>query len=279
MIAFDIPIDAYHAGPEVSCTALHALARSPFHYWAAYLSEQREHRAETSAQLAGNLAHCAILEPDKFDARYIVGPVDDKRLKAWRAFEEALPAGVTPIKPSEHEAAMAQAAAAATHPELGRLLSRGRPEVSAYWIDEATGTACRCRPDWVHPIDGAGVILVDVKTYSTADPKDFERQVSRMGYHRQAAFYSDGYTLASGEPVLGFIFAAVEVSYPYAVSLCMLDEESLECGRQEVRQLLDLRARCIVENRWPAFGDGVELIRLANWARTTPTTTAEDSQA
>lgn len=84
--------------------------------------------------------------------------------------------------------------------------------------DPATGELCRCRPDWAHPTGDRGVILVDVKTCGDASPREFGRQVARKGYHRQAAFYSDGYEIASGKRVLGFVFVAVESTWPFAAS-------------------------------------------------------------
>jgi exodeoxyribonuclease VIII len=110
------------------------------------------------------------------------------------------------------------------------------------------------------------VILVDAKTYSDASPREFARQVARKGYHRQAAWYSDGYALASGEPVLGFVFVAVETAWPYASCAVMLDDEGLAKGRAENTELLARFAECRTANSWPGYSNEIEQITLPKWA-------------
>lgn len=261
-LRYCMPINEYHSSPAISNSGLGDFARSPFHYHALHLNPQRPREQQTDAQRHGVLAHCAILEPDEFPKRYATGPIDDRRLKAWKEWEASLPTGLEAIKPSEHAFAFAQAASARAHPEIARILSVGLPEVSAFWIDAETGVQCRCRPDWVHPLEDGRVILADVKTYASASAAEFARQVDRMAYHRQAAWYSRGYEIASGIDVAAFIFIAIEDKWPFAARPFMLDDESLQCGRDENRALLGRFAQCQRTDTWPGYGDGVELISL-----------------
>lgn len=280
----DLSNEAYHGGPGISNSGLGDMARCPAYYYGMHLDPNRPPRTTKAGQLEGTLCHCATLEPDEFDERYAVLPEDVPRkptsaqwnaknpsaesmlsMKWWSAFE-ADNANRQIITDEQRAVAMAQAASLRSLPEVAELLSHGRPEVSAYWIDPVTGELCRCRPDWEHPIEGKGVILLDVKTYSDASPDDFARQVARKGYHRQDAFYSDGYELASGVPVLGFVFACVEDKWPFGASACMLDEEGRNKGRSLNRQLLDRYAECKRTGLWPGYVSGIELISLPRWA-------------
>lgn len=270
-VLHDVPIAVYHASAGVSNSGLADFARSPRHYHALHLDPDRPPREETAAQLAGNLAHCAILEPEAFATRYVVGPNCRRGTKLWDAFEASLSSGQTGIKPDDHFNAKAQAASVRALPEVAALLARGHPEVSAYWIDPSTGQLCRCRPDWVHPVGDPGVILLDVKTCGDASPHEFARQCARMGYHRQAAFYSDGYALASGRPVLGFVFIAVETAWPYAASAVMLDDESTQKGRAEIAALLPRFAACTQAGTWPGYSSAIELVSLPSWALSSST--------
>ncbi len=262
-----LPIADYHKARGISNSGLSDFARSPAHFYAWHLNENRPLEEETPAQLVGNLAHCAILEPNEFPKRYAVGPCNDKRLKAWKEWEGQQDDDSTAqlIRPSQAETAWQQAASVRRIPDVDALLRNGQPEVSAFWIDPATGELCRCRPDWVHPA-GDGVILADVKTCGNASPREFARQCARMGYHRQAAFYSDGYALAAGAPVLGFVFIAVEDAWPYHASAVMLDDESLAKGRAEIAELLPRYAQCRATNTWPGYAESIELISLPSWA-------------
>lgn len=264
-IVHELPIEDYHSGAGISCSGLHDFARSPAHYQALHLDPARPPREAKAGQLEGTLAHCAILEPGEFAKRYAIGPIDDRRLKAWKDWEAGI-SGRECIKPSEAATALAQARSVRALPDVAALLAAGRPEVSAYWIDPATGELCRCRPDWVHPVAGRGVILVDVKTCGDASPHEFARQVARKGYHRQAGWYSDGYSIASGEPVLGFVFVAVESAWPYAACAVMLDDDGLAKGRAENAELLARFAECRSTNAWPGYSIEIELITLPRWA-------------
>lgn len=262
-----LSIEDYHAMPGASKSVLDSIAQSPAIAYARHIDPSRPAQREKAGQLEGQIAHCAVLEPDEFGKRYAVGPdVSTKAVKAWKEFEAALPAGVVGIKPEQYEVAMRQAESVRALPEIRDALAHGAAEVSAFWIDEATGMQCRCRPDWVHDCGDAGVILLDLKTYSDASPAEFRRQVARKRYHVQDAFYSDGYAAASGLRVLGFVFVAVETEYPFAASALMLDDIAKDTGRALYRRDLATYAECMRTAAWPGYSDQIEIISLPAWA-------------
>jgi hypothetical protein len=255
--------DAYHQSEGLSNTGLTQLSQSPFHYYSLTLDPNRPPRETKPGQLEGTLAHCSILEPDEFDKRYIVGPDVSRATKEWKAFAACHPEKIA-IKPDQYEAAMRQGESVRRLPEVREALSAGEAETSAWWIDSETGVLCKCRPDWRHPA-GEGVILLDVKTCGEAEPGEFGRHIGRKGYYRQHAWYSDGYAIASGRPVLGFVFVAVEATYPYAASAVMLDEPAIEQGRRENRRLTDLYAKCRREGVWPGYSQKIEMVSLPRY--------------
>lgn len=262
-------INDYHAiADAISKTGLDRIRRSPAHYYALTLDPKRPPDKERAGQLEGQLAHCAILEPDEFLKRYAIGPDVSRATKAWKEFEASLPPGTTGIKADQYAAAIHQQVSVRSLPDVAEALATGWPEVSAFWTDPETGVMCRCRPDWVHPVDDDSVILLDLKTYSDASPADFARQVARKRYHVQAAYYSDGYAAASGKTVLAFIFVCVESEWPYAASATVLDELSIEQGRTEYREDLRVYAECLRTGKWPGYGAGIHTISLPNWAIT-----------
>ena len=258
-------IEAYHGGAGLSRSQIEDFLLSPAHFWSRHIDPARPPaKKATLDQEKGTLLHTLLLEPDTFAQRYAIGPDVDRRTSEWktRALEVA-PREL--IKPEEHRAALGQVAGILADPERRQLFARGEPEVSAYWRDEETGLLMRCRPDWVHPAGHNAVILIDAKTCGDASPAQFARQVARMGYHRQAALYSDGYGKAAGVAVVGFIFVAVETAWPYAASACILDDAGLDIGRAEVTNAIRGIAACMKENRWPGY-EGIEQIELPRWA-------------
>ena len=256
----------YHAAFALSNTGLSWLARSPEIFYARALDPNRPPERERAGQLEGTLAHCAILEPEEFAKRYRIGQdVATRAAKAWKEAEEAAAGeGLQLIKRGEYEAAMRQAESVRRLPEISELLSSGMPELSAFWEDRDTGVLCKCRPDWTHDA-GGGVILLDVKTYQSASPREFSRQIARKGYYRQDAHYSIGFEIAAGVPVLGFVFVSVETEYPYASCAVMLDDTAKAQGRRECRRLTDLYAECLKRNEWPGYSQAIELVGLPKY--------------
>ena len=259
----------YHASAGISKSGLDFVNQSPAHYFGRYLDPNcpADDDKQTTAQQDGELAHCAILEPDEFAKRFVVGPDVARSTKAWKEFADAAAAqGRSSIKPDQCATALAQAASMRRIPDIASALAIGHPEVSAFWIDEDTGMLCKCRPDHVHDCGEAGVVLVDVKTCGNASPSEFSRMIAKHRYHVQAAWYSDGYAKASGRRVLGFIFAAVEMNYPFVSCAMQLDEESVDQGRADYRRNLDTYADCVASGEWPGYGASIHLARLPGWA-------------
>ncbi|WP_186019901.1 PD-(D/E)XK nuclease-like domain-containing protein [Burkholderia gladioli] len=265
MLDYNLSIEAYHAMAPVSKSQLDDINVSPFHFYSRHRDPNRPPRETKSGQLEGQLAHCAILEPDAFATRYVIGPSVHRGTKAWKEFVEAHPHQVA-IQQDQADIAWHQSNAVWSIPDIGDALSAGKAEVSAFWTDPETGVECRCRPDFVHELDNTSVVLLDVKTFSSADPDEFRRQAARKRYHVQAAYYTDGYAAASGLDVAAFIFVAVETEWPYAASAVMLDQISLEQGRADYRRNLATYARCSAANEWPSYSRDISLISLPQWA-------------
>jgi exodeoxyribonuclease VIII len=258
-------IDEYHAMSPVSKSQLDTLDLSPAIFFARHRAAGRPAPTSKAGQLEGQLAHCAVLEPDEFESRYVVGPSLNRNTKAWKEFVEANPERVA-IQHDQYEAAVRQAASVRALPEVREALEHGHAEVSAFWTDPDTGVACRCRPDFVHPVSSSAVVLLDLKTFSSAAPDEFRRQAARKRYHVQDALYSDGFAVASNLDVLAFIFIAVETEYPYAASAMMLDGVSRDQGRADYKRNLATYKRCEESGDWPGYSKEIQLITLPNWA-------------
>ena len=266
-VVHDLPNEVYHGiSDAVSNSGLNDFARSPAHYFGRHLDPERPPRETKPGQLEGTLAHCALFEPGEFDRRYRVGPDVHKATNVWKAFKaECADMRAEPVDADQKRIAFLQAAQARSLPSVAKALAVGRPEVSVFWLDEETGVRCRARPDWVHPVatpHGEGVILIDGKTYSDASGREFSRQIERKAYHRQAAFYTDGYEAATAVQVMGFIFVAMETEWPFKANALMLGADDIQLGRNEYRALLERYAECRATGLWPGYGEDIELISL-----------------
>ena len=261
-----MPAEVYHSILAMSAGGLKRMRQSPAHFYGLQMDPKRPTGGEvTDAMKNGTLVHCALFEPDTLAERYAVKPEGhDGRTKEGKAWS-AEHAGRELVDASKMAAAKAQAAAVRALPEIAALLSDGMPEVSAFWLDDQTGELCKCRPDFVSPA-GDGVVLVDGKTCQDASPEGFSRSIWNYCYHLQAAWYADGYELATGRKVHGFVFAAVESAWPHAAAAYMLGDDVLDKAREENRRLLDLYAECKRTGKWPGYINTIQQINLPAWA-------------
>lgn len=272
-IIYDMPIDTYHADKSaIGSSGLKEVLDCPALYYGQNLDPRRPSKEErdSAAQVFGNLAHCVLFEYGAFFDRYKVGPeVSSRNVKAWQEFKKECEAvGAVAIDSAQYESAMRIRESALAVPDLKDALLHpdSKGEVSAYWTDEQTGARCKCRPDLVMPAGDDAVVLFDGKTFATGDVSEFGRQVPRMNYHLQDAFYTDGYEIASGKRVLDFIFIIIGNQWPHPVNLATLDAEGLSAGRAKYRHALNVYGQCLRTNEWPGYAPGIKTIYMPKWA-------------
>lgn len=281
-----LSIERYHSLEPISKSQLDDLHASPWHFYKRHRDPTRPPRAEKAGQLEGNLAHCAVLEPAAFDDRYVMTPSDapkrptEAQWNAKKPSPDSLAAmdwwsefnaenvGKRVITTDQYEIAMRQADSIRALPEVQQYLVSGKAEVSAFWTDSITGVKCRCRPDFAHWLSASSVVLLDVKTFSSAAAEEFRRQCARKRYHVQDTFYSEGFSVAARVNVEKFIFVAVETEWPYAAASYVLGTESREEGYLEFRRLLDVYEECLHTKNWPGYASKTTQIDLPPYAFT-----------
>ena len=246
----------YHALPGLSSTGAKAILRSPAHYrW------QVEHRTDKAAFDLGHAAHADVLGTGLEVVRV---EADDWRTKDARAARDAAyAAGKVPLLAKDADRAHDIAEAVRAHPIAAVLFTEGRPEVSAFWTDEATGVACRGRFDYLRRLNERPA-LIDLKTTVDANPKTFGNAVARFGYAIQQAHYSDGHRAITGEaPVV--LFVLVETEPPHLVSVVQLDEDTAAAGHALARVARERYRDCVAADLWPGYSDEIEVVRAPIW--------------
>jgi len=255
----------YHQNTDyIGRSGLDLVARSPKHYWQKYLSPDAGEEKKTPALLFGALVHSLILEPTTFAQRYEVIPPDmNKRTGEWLAFQ-AEHSTKQLIDVSDYERAMSIKTAIFAHPDAARLLTleHGTAEKPMWARDPITGVLVKIKPDFHNEKLGA---LIDVKTTTDASYDKFSRDVFKLRYHVQDAFYSD-VAAWSGVPVRAFAFIAVEKEPPYEVAVYVLDDDSRELGRAAYRENLAAYAQCLKSGVWHGYDREIKPMRLPAWA-------------
>lgn len=250
---------------RVNFSTLKLMGKSPAHYRDRILNPPGP---DSDAMRLGRATHIAILEPHLFERECVQWTEGRRAGKAWEAFA-AEHATQEILTDSEWECLLGMCGAVRTHDEASRYLMEGAAEQTLLWEDvvpEVGGlpevrTPCKGRLDWI-----GRLATVDLKTTRDASPEAVERAFFNLGYHVQAAFYSDGYEAATGTR-LPFVVIAVESSSPYVVQVYEVPEELLDLGRETYRTWLARRAMCIAEAEWPGYSTQTLPLTLPRWAR------------
>lgn len=263
-IYYDIPNEAYHAGPGVSKSQLDDIADTPAIYlWRKNAPVDTE---KTKSFDTGTAFHCRVLEPEEFSKRFIIAPEFNRRTSAGKEeektfLEECARTGRTVLTAEEGRKIELMYQSVMALP-LGQWLveSAGYAESSVYWEDPETGILCRCRPDKIIP---EFHWIMDVKT--TADIQRFRTAYYDYRYHVQDAFYSDGYRAQFGEiPTFVFLVASTTAECGrYLVEIFMMGEDAKLAGQREYRRNLQTLAECLSNDEWPA----IKTLSLPRWAK------------
>lgn len=252
------------ARTSLSSTGVRELLQCP----AKFRHRQQHPRAPKKTFDEGHAAHCLILGAGP---KLVVVEGDGKGgPEAWTTnavkakVEEVRAAGAVPLRPSQMAMVEGMAEALQSHPHAPKLLSRGAPEQSMVWVDDATGVLCRAKADWLRP-DG----VVDYKSCDAADMASLTKSSYAWGYYIQAPWYLRGFRdrRPGVEPFFGFI--AQEKEAPYLVQTYQLTERAMAYGDRKCAEALETYARCVADDKWPGYpADDIPEIDLPGWVRT-----------
>ena len=226
------------------------LSHSPRHY----LYALQHPKPATPAMLLGIATHTAVLEPDRFQAEYIRKPDGLKFTtsdgKAWR--DEQIGAGLLILDGDDYDQILSMRKSLMQNPRIRELLTApGAVEKSIRWIDDATGLACKGRPDLVLD-DGT---LIDLKTTRDVRPRQFTQAVMNFDYPLSMSFYADGLR-KNGIDVRGVYLIAVETAAPYDCAPYRLPAEMLDYGRDRYGAGLAMIKTCRETDSWPGIVTG-----------------------
>lgn len=254
----------YHAVDALSNSRMEDFRVSPANYkW--HLENPRE---ETESLTFGSLVHCAVLEPEELDKRYVSRPqIDgrdlDMRTKEGKAFKEQVEAmGQTVVKGYELDAARKAANQLYNLEEdnLGNVLKASKTELSIFWHN--FDIKCKCRID---AYCKEAATMIDLKTCRSAKLEDFERDSWNYGYHRKADWYRRGLA-AHGLPLKHVIFIAIEKTGPRDFVPYRLQNDILELGKtQNNRIFLDYK-KSVDADYWPGYPKEIQTLSAPTWA-------------
>ncbi|KAA8731000.1 hypothetical protein F4V57_14195 [Acinetobacter qingfengensis] len=228
----------YHAHPAFSSSQLKDLLRSAAHFYVNSISKEVEKTA-TAAMDLGTLTHTLFLEPDTFEAEFILMPEDAPsrptsaqlnakkpsdetiaKIEWWQAFEQQA-AEKQIISIDDFQTATKMAEQLRSLSMFSNMQNHiGMPEASFFFTDPIYDLQLRVRPDWhIKPCDQyPNGLIIDLKTTDDARPHAFSNTCDKFCYDLSAAMYQEGFQQVyqtEGKP--NFIFLVVERKAPFNV--------------------------------------------------------------
>jgi exodeoxyribonuclease VIII len=237
----------YHNGPGLSSSILKKIVlQSPAH--AMIKTEQ------TPAMAFGSAFHARILEPEIFEKQYTTLPegVTLRHKEGKQIQANAAAKGIQVLPQEDASAINSMRESLMANRTTRNLLTKspGINEQAAFWTEPATGVLCKCKPDrrlFDKPY------LIDLKTCTSATPKEFGRDVFRFGYYISAAFYLRGLSYLTGDRWRTFVLIAVEKTPPYGVRVFPMSDMWIMMGEEMVQQGLMTYAQCLNTGHWPCY--------------------------
>lgn len=242
------------------------LLKSPAHYQ-AYLNQERE---ETKALRMGSLIHCAVLQPEALNEKFITAPEVDRRTKegkeTYAAFQSSLKPGMTVV--SAEESAECHIIASRARHTLERL-GVEFDQTEFMFTTDHNGVQLKCAIDGV-----AGDYLWDLKTTEDASPAGILKSIRAYRYNLQAYFYRLCYETAYGRRLLGFRFLFIEKTPPFATAVVEIGPELMSYAVSDFEKALQTYRECTTLGEWPAYGDEVQVIDIKGPSTSTAITFA-----
>lgn len=255
----NIDIDEYHKDQGISSTGIKLLLESPKKYHYQYISGNA--KKETKALILGKALHLLALEPNLFENYFHVLP-DGFTLHSnanKKIHSDLIKAGKTPIKIDDFEFASSMAYAIKHNKAFMNILNhKGNIEDSIYWKDEK-GVLLRTRPDFYNDF-----VIVDLKSTDSASKEDFQKSILNNGYHIQAAMQIDG-LFEHTKISRSYCYALVEKEPPFLTAVYMLDQTTIDLGREEYKKGAELYNECLTLDEWPGYSETIETISLPDW--------------
>lgn len=267
-----MPAAQYHSDPAPqpslsSSIAKLLLSASPRKAWFAHprLNPNYRESADSKYDL-GTAAHAVLFEndaskiividPEQYPSKTGGVPAGwtNKAIRAAR--DNAYGSGKTPLLKSDYGDVRAMVDAAQEFIKQSAIATfwnyeDAQSEMTAIW--QEGGIWLRSRLD---RLSIAKRFIGDYKSTTDASPEAFSRQIIRMGYHIQDAFYRRA-AKALGVSSPRFVFLAQSCEEPYECTLHDCHPALQEIADAEVNRAVNIWRTCITENRWPSYSGEV----------------------
>jgi len=224
------------------------------HYYNDELGDKKSYQS-------GRAIHCAVLEPDAFESRYVIQPKfsGTGSVAARKLWIEDQTGEI--ISSADHDMALRSAVAVAANSDASKLMSGAEFEKTITW--KASGIKCKGR------LDICRDRITDIKYTRQNTLELMQKDFEKYDYHAQLAWYHDGAVkagLITGKiaPSIIAVHATKESTFVDVAVLHMTDG-TLEYGRHNYSRMLNKYISCTDTNIWPGMSSNPIQWELSDW--------------
>jgi hypothetical protein len=267
-IYLDIPEEQYHAdpcpAPSLSCSVAQSLVlESPAHAYLKHPKLGGEKFIPTAEMDRGTLLHALLLGAGL--SRIEVVECNDWKKKDNQEIRDALrDAGQVPVTRRLYDDAVLAAGRLKERLRAKGYEFKGHSEVTLIWNETAERDEVICRGRMDHLIEGNAF---DLKITDDANPRVIDNRMTAMGYDIQGIAYTRGlaYALPDLRGRTSFTFLFCEPNPPYAVTPVQCMGSLRELGERKWRAAVSIWNRCLRDERWPDYTDGIHYAEAKPW--------------
>lgn len=230
----------YQNLPGISSHGLMEILKSPGAYYRKYLDPNRPAPVQTEAMRLGTLVHTLALTPEHFAQHFIVADYERRSLAGKARYAQFSETGLTPVKRTELDQALAIVAALHTRLSVRRWLQRGKKERTVIQPRQRGLLPLKARLD-LH--DETQRRVVEFKT--TWNLTAVQAAMERYRYPLSAALYQG---ISRAREVL-FVF--VQTTPPYETAVMPMERPQLQAGREQYQTALQRFDACWLKGEWP----------------------------
>ena len=200
-----------------------------------YSKRQKEESAGTKSTDFGKLAHCCLLEPLKFEQKYIASKFDDFRTKEAKLWKEQIEkTDVEIVKEiDKNKASEMTKIIRNSLIKLLKNLDKAKTEIELNAVCELTGLQIKGKIDARLKTSDGSYILIDYKT--TSELNNFERNYSEYKIYLKMAFYK--YLMKLNNMNVSQVFLIVQSTQePFDYEVFEVPEIDLIIGQKEFEE-------------------------------------------
>lgn len=243
---------------KITKHGLDLIAKSPLDYWHGYVNPNRSPYKESDKYAFDKALRMAVLNRTVFDVMYVRLPELNMRTNIGKAEYASLQSAAAArsqllLHSDDYDAILRMRTALLQHPIAGKWLPLAVPGTLTRFVNNDIEISFT-----PHAI--VEETIINLTSTTDTSEKQFQKEADMFNWHKKEAIQVDGTGLA------GMLFITCENKEPFNVGVYMLNERSVNYGRESYLKDLETFKECLSTDQWPGLTPKVTITSLPEWA-------------